>query len=127
MKTSQSNIPMTNQLNKWSGEFGDEYVKRNEFADWKMDPGTKAFRRIVDGLQFESVLEVGSNIGLNLLFINTLFEGHVKLYAVEPNRKGFQQLVSQTDRIRLENALNFDELKLPLHDSLKDFFRCSER
>ena len=44
-----------------------------------MGPGVEAFRRILGGLDIESVLEVGSNIVLNLLFINELFKGSVKL------------------------------------------------
>lgn len=118
--TVKNSICDTQQLKNWTGNFGDEYVKRNDYEDWKIELGTKAFRRIVDGLQFESVLEVGSNIGLNLIFINTLFEGHVKLYAVEPNRKAFQQLVSQTDWLKLENAWNCDASRLPLPDSSID-------
>lgn len=107
------------QLEAWAGQFGDEYVDRNDYADWKMGPGTEAFRRILGGLDIESVLEVGSNIGLNLLFINALFESGVKLYAVEPNRKAFNRLVSQT-RMKLEKAWNCDAFHLPLADSSID-------
>jgi pseudaminic acid biosynthesis-associated methylase len=120
MKNSESNTRIPGQLKEWSGHFGDEYVKRNDYADWKMEPGTKAFRQIIGGLKIESVLEVGSNIGLNLIFINALFEGNVKLYAVEPNRKAFGQLVSQAERLRLENAWNCDAFQLPLADSSID-------
>jgi len=107
------------QLEAWTGQFGDEYMDRNEYADWKMVPGVEAFRRILGGLEIESVLEVGSNIGLNLLFINELFKGSAKLYAVEPNRKAFDTLVSQT-RMKLEKAWNCDAFQLPLADSSID-------
>lgn len=112
-------IQLTAQLKKWCGHFGDEYVNRNDYADWKMEQGVEAFRRILGGLKFASVLEVGSNIGLNLLFINALFEANVKLYAVEPNRKAFDRLISQTS-MRLEQAWDCDAFQLPLADSSID-------
>ena len=118
-ESGNSGVAMTPQLKAWTDQFGDEYVNRNEYADWKMEPGVEAFRRILGGLDIESVLEVGSNIGLNLLFINALFNGGVKLYAVEPNRKAFDRLVSQT-RMRLEKAWNCDAFQLPLADSSID-------
>jgi pseudaminic acid biosynthesis-associated methylase len=109
----------TPQIEAWAGQFGNEYVDRNEYADWKMDPGTKAFRRILGGLKIQSVLEVGSSIGLNLLFINKVFSGDIKFYAVEPNRKAFDKLTSEK-RIRLEKAWNCDGFQLPLADSSVD-------
>lgn len=86
--------PTTYQTKIWCGEFGDDYLNRNEYSDDKMVQGIEAFRRILGGLEIESVLEVGSNIGLNLHFINALFVDSVKLYAVEPNCKAFGRLVS---------------------------------
>ncbi len=109
----------THQIKAWAGQFGDEYVDRNEYADWKMGPGTEAFRRILGGLKMQSVLEVGSSIGLNLLFINEVLKGSIKLYAVEPNRKAFDELMSQK-RVRLEKAWNCDGFQLPLDDSSVD-------
>ena len=117
--SGNSGVAPTFQLEAWTGQFGNEYVDRNEYADWKMGPGTEAFRRILGGLDIESVLEVGSNIGLNLLFINALFKGDVKLYAVEPSRKAFDRLVSQT-LMKLEEAWNCDAFQLPLADSSID-------
>jgi pseudaminic acid biosynthesis-associated methylase len=103
----------TYQLEEWTGEFGDEYVNRNDYSEWKMEAGTVAFRRIFEGVEIDSVLEIGSSIGLNLLFINEVFEGNIRLYAVEPNRKAFEKLVSQR-RIKLEQAWNCDAFQLPL-------------
>jgi len=118
-KSEERGVVPPPQLEAWSGPFGDAYVDRNAYADWKMEPGTKAFRRIIGGLDIKSVLEVGSSIGLNLLFINELFKGNLKLYAVEPNRKAFDTLVSQT-LMRLEKAWNCDAFQLPLADSSID-------
>lgn len=118
-KSENSNLKPTPQLEEWTGHFGDEYVERNDYAAWKMGPGTEAFRRILGRLNIQSALEIGSNIGLNLLFINEVFKGNVKLYAVEPNRKAFDELISQK-RIRLEKAWNCDGFHLPLADSSVD-------
>ena len=84
-----------------------------------MGPGTEAFRRILGGLDLASVIDVGSNIGINLIFINKLFEGRIKLYAVEPNRKAYDRLVSQP-HIQLDGVWNCDAFKLPLPDSSID-------
>jgi len=117
--STDSGAEPSSQLEAWTGGFGDEYVNRNDYADWKMEQGTEAFRRVLGGLNIESALEVGSNIGLNLLFINALFKGSVTLYAVEPNRKVFDGLVSQT-RVKLEKVWNCDASHLPLADSSID-------
>lgn len=104
------------QLEAWTGQFGNEYIDRNEYADWKLEPGKEAFKRILDDLKIKSILEVGSNIGLNLIYIDALFNKSVKLYAVEPNRKAFDQLILQKN-IRLEKAWNCDGFHIPVDDS----------
>jgi ubiquinone/menaquinone biosynthesis C-methylase UbiE len=66
-------------------------------------------------LNIESVLDVGSSIGLNLHFIDAIFEGRLKLYAVDPNRKAFDRLLSLR-RIKITKAWNCDVFRLPLPD-----------
>jgi len=117
--SQNSDIEAPPQLKAWTGQFGDEYLDRNDYADWKIEPGKKAFRRMLDGLHIGSILEVGSNIGLNLLFIDTLFKSAVKLYAVEPNSEAFDRLISQT-HFRLAKAWNCDAFQLPLGDASVD-------
>jgi len=112
-RQEQNDAAPNRQLDAWTGQFGDEYV------DWKMASGKKAFKRILGRLYIRSALEVGSNIGLNLVFINALFNSSIKLYAVEPNRKAFDELTSQK-RIKLEKAWNCDGFHLPLADSSVD-------
>lgn len=108
----------TAQLGEWASGFGNDYVERNDFAEWKLGPGSEAFRRMIGNLALDSILEVGSNIGLNLLFINTLFNGQVKLHAVEPNKKAYDRLVSH--KINLVKAWNCDGFKIPLPDASVD-------
>ena len=109
----------TNQLQAWQGCLGDEYVERNDYAEWKIGPGVEAFRRILGRLKIKSVLEIGSNIGLNLIYIDKLFRGDVELYAVEPNQRAFNKLLSQT-QIKIRSAWNCDAFQLPLADSSMD-------
>jgi len=118
--SQNSDLEVTPQLEAWAGTFGDEYMDRNDYADWKIALGAEAFRRILYGLEIELVLEVGSNIGLNLLFINELFKGKIKLYAVEPNRKAFGRLLSCKDQLNLEKAWNCGAFQLPLDDASVD-------
>lgn len=115
--TQQKRV-QTGQLGEWASQFGNDYVERNDFAEWKMKPGVEAFRRMIGGLQLTSILEVGSNIGLNLIFIDALFNGQVNLHAVEPNEKAYARLL--TNKINLVKAWNCDGFHLPLPDSSVD-------
>ncbi|MFH1019055.1 MAG: pseudaminic acid biosynthesis-associated methylase [Pseudomonadota bacterium] len=109
----------TPQLSAWTGDFGDQYVNRNNFAEWKLDLGVEAFRRMIGSLQLVSVLEVGSNIGLNLLYIEKLFGGTVGLHAVEPNQKAFGRLCNENP-VKLKNAWNCTAFEIPLPDASVD-------
>lgn len=114
----------TDPLEFWKDSFGDAYTDRNEYADWKVEDGVQVFQRILAGLKIESVLEVGSNIGINLLALDRLFHGQIRLYAVEPNQKAFNLL---TDNLQGKpaRAWNCDASKLPLADAAVDLaFTC---
>lgn len=55
----------TNRLERlWAGEFGDAYVRRNFDAGANRRPFWDAIRRL---WPFDSVLEVGCNVGANLV------------------------------------------------------------
>lgn len=118
MSTSQGS-KKTSQLEKWTSDFGDEYAERNAFEEWRMLPGTEAFRRMMSGREVDSVLEVGCSVGLNLIFIHTLFAGRVKLYGVEPNPKAYQTLLRQP-QIKLAGSWNCDAFSLPMADASVD-------
>lgn len=78
----------TGQLNARRGSFGNDYMSRNDYDDWKLELGVLVFDRML-GRRYpvRSVLEVGSNIGLNLWFLNELWREGVDFYAVELVRK----------------------------------------
>ena len=107
------------QLATWTGRFGSDYIERNRYEAWKLGPGTEAFRRMTGALNVQSILEVGANIGLNLLFLRNLFGERVKLHAVEPNKKAFTILTSNRE-LTLESALNCSGFDIPLPDSSID-------
>lgn len=107
------------QIEEWIGNLGDEYIERNEFAAWKIPYGVKAFRRILNGLDIKSILEVGSNIGLNLHYISQIIKRDLQAYAVEPNKKAYKRLISNKS-LKLENAWNCDAFNLPINDSSID-------
>ena len=109
----------TSQLTKWTSDFGDEYAERNAFEEWRTAPGAEVFRRMLSGREVGSVLEVGCNVGLNLIFINALFAGRVQLYGVEPNLKAYQTLLSQP-QMQLAGAWNCDAFSLPMADASVD-------
>jgi len=110
---------VTYQLKKWLGAFGDAYVQRNQFEEWKMKLGVAAFRQMIGGIEIQSVLEVGSNIGLNLVFIDEVKAGKVDLHAIEPNKKAYDILISQ-EQVNLKDARNCTVFDIPYADSSID-------
>src|SRR5688572_923943 len=85
----------TEQEMFWAGNFGDEYVGRNQGQD-----GTGAnlglFSRILKATHsVRSAIEFGANIGLNLQALRMLIPG-IELSAIEIN--GYA--VSQMEKLR---------------------------
>jgi pseudaminic acid biosynthesis-associated methylase len=111
------------QLEHWiNPEYGHEYIERNNFAPWKLKLGVRGFRRILKGLEFQSLLEVGSNIGLNLWFISEWAKKRKQeklLYAVEPYPEAYGILTSQ-DKFKWAGAFNESGYKLPFEDNSMD-------
>ena len=115
---------MNKQLQTWEGAFGDAYMDRNDDAEWKLPLGIEGFRRMIGGLCPDSILEVGSNIGLNLMYIDRLFNQTVPLYAVEPNTKAFARLTSHPT-LTLADAWNCSGFDMPLADASMDLVLTS--
>ena len=109
----------TYQLKKWMGSLGNDYIERNPYEEWKIELGKKAFRRIIKDREVDSILEVGSNIGLNLIYLSEVMKKKVDLFAVEPNRKAFSILISNK-KIRLKKAWNVSAFELPMENSSID-------
>jgi pseudaminic acid biosynthesis-associated methylase len=75
----------------WSGEFGNDYVERNRLK--KFLPGRLAlFSKILaHASSVDSVIEFGSNIGLNMHALSKLLP-NAELSAIEINEKAVSEL-----------------------------------
>lgn len=86
----------TEQERFWAGEFGDEYMARNQGV--KLLAGnTSFFAKILARTgSIKSVIEFGANIGLNLRAIKNLLPD-AELSAIEINRKASEVLENLGD------------------------------
>lgn len=102
----------TEQETFWEGDFGRQYVDRNRGEKW-IASNTALFSRILSCTHSVSrVLELGSNIGLNLVAIGRLLPDAC-LSAVEINEKASQELTANlTDvDLHLTSILDFKPTK----------------
>lgn len=99
----------TEQEAFWAGNFGDEYASRNSGENW-IASNTALFSRILSNTHaIESVIELGSNIGLNLRAIRNLLP-NVDLSAVEINEKAALQLrdAGFVSEVHQQSLIEFD-------------------
>ncbi|WP_410498794.1 pseudaminic acid biosynthesis-associated methylase [Chitinibacter sp. S2-10] len=76
--------PLTEQEQFWQGEFGDEYVSRNQGDDW-VASNIAFFSEVLRSCSnVSSILELGTNRGLNLHALHTLLPD-ADLHGVELN------------------------------------------
>lgn len=81
----------TEQERFWAGEFGDDYVDRNQGPD-VVASNVAFFSRILMRTEnVKSAIEFGANIGLNLLALRAL-KPDIALAAIEINSKAVQSL-----------------------------------
>ncbi len=98
----------TSQEEFWEGSFGDEYIDRNQSSQL-IASNISLFSNVIrrsSGIQ--SIIEFGSNIGLNLVALNQLLP-HVELSAVEINEKAINIL------------RKWNKVKKIYHQSILDF------
>ena len=110
------NSQLTSQLKEWTGEFGREYTERNFFtpeevdALWARNYGftrSELNRRFLEGIPKEArVLEVGCNIGNQLLLLQRL--GFKNLYGIEVQSDALERARSRTESITLSQGTAFD-------------------
>lgn len=100
----------TEQEEFWAGEFGDSYINRNN-SDLLVAANIKMF---VDGLRaagpIRDVIEFGSNIGLNLRALRTLYPGQEQ-YAIEinPNAATILGEAIGKDHVYNQSLLDFSQ------------------
>ncbi|WNK01374.1 methyltransferase domain-containing protein [Thalassospiraceae bacterium LMO-JJ14] len=80
-------------LNVWRGNFGNNYIARNSATPQKIQDRQHMWQRILSCVpELNSILEVGSNIGLNLRALKSLTTA--TLTAVEPSAEARKILVA---------------------------------
>ena len=102
----------TDQEMFWAGEFGDDYSDRNIGINW-VASNTAFFSKILNRTHdIQSVIEFGSNIGLNLKALKNLLP-RAKYSAIEINKNAVDRLkeLNLIDDIYHQSILDFT----PLH------------
>lgn len=122
MTDSRQNSP---QIYAWRGEFGNEYIKRNEATDDAIAIRTSMWTRILQSLADDPprcFVEIGANIGLNLRALHALTSA--RLIAIEPNANARKKLV-QDLVVPKEDIYDGHTASIPLPDNEADFaFTC---
>jgi pseudaminic acid biosynthesis-associated methylase len=81
----------TEQEAFWAGEFGTEYIRRNQ-GDSLLASNLDFFAKALRGTRgISSCIEFGANIGMNLKALNLLHPG-IDVHAIEINAEAAQQL-----------------------------------
>jgi spore coat polysaccharide biosynthesis protein SpsF len=104
----------------WRGAFGDEYADRNPADPARLAQMTRHWSKVLrctEGEPPQSILEVGPNVGLNLRALARVTIA--ELWAVEPNAKARQVLVSE-GVIADERVLDGVAAKIDLPDGAVD-------
>lgn len=72
----------------WAGKFGDEYYKRNNLSEKELSISLRSWSVITRWMEHKplSILEIGCNIGINLMGLSYLFPD-AKLDGIEINRE----------------------------------------
>lgn len=102
----------TEQLKIWKSEFGDRYTDRNAH-----DPESRitAFKKMITDLNIKRILEVGSNMGNNLITLSKI--GDYELIGIEPNKYAIKNGRSRSDSISIIEGTGF---AVPFVDSYFD-------
>jgi pseudaminic acid biosynthesis-associated methylase len=100
--------PDTAQLALWRSEFGRTYTDRN---DREKPERVEAWRRLLGGITPERVLEVGCNVGWNLVYLDRL--GISELYGIEPQLEAVERARARRPDLGVLLGTAFD---LPFRD-----------
>jgi pseudaminic acid biosynthesis-associated methylase len=98
----------TEQEKFWAGEFGNDYSRRNQGANW-VASNTHLFSKIFTHAgKIQSIIEFGSNIGLNLKALKNLYP-EAELSAIEINKEAVKELnsISGIKNVYTQSILDF--------------------
>lgn len=97
----------TEQEEFWAGEFGNEYISRNE-GSHALATNLNFFSKALKNVKLpKTLIEFGANIGINLQAIKLLYPD-IKLHGIEINTKAAEILKSQIGNINVSNCSIFD-------------------
>ncbi len=97
----------TEQESFWAGEFGNEYIARNQ-GDASIASNTALFSKILKSTNsISTIIEFGANIGLNLKAIKRLLP-EIELSAIEINEKAVAQLREEIKNINVYHSSILD-------------------
>jgi pseudaminic acid biosynthesis-associated methylase len=118
-------VVSSKQVKAWSSEFGDEYTDRNLMTTQDMDAmylkqyrtsRTELNNLFIGHLNRDiKILEVGSNIGLQLVFLQNI--GFKNLYGIEINKYAVELSKSKTKDI---NIIQGNALDIPFKNNYFD-------
>jgi pseudaminic acid biosynthesis-associated methylase len=100
--------PDTAQLALWRSEFGRAYTDRN---DRDKPARVEAWRQLLRGVALERVLEIGCNVGWNLVYLDRL--GIPELYGIEPQLDAVERARGRRPDLNVLLGTAFD---LPFRD-----------
>jgi pseudaminic acid biosynthesis-associated methylase len=115
---------MTEQMEEWTGKFGEEYTDRNMMSPDEFDKllhsrigfsRTEQIDEFLSDLKLNNILEVGSNVGNQLLLLQK--KGFKNLYGIELNRYAVEKAKERTKGIDIIQGSAFD---IPFKDAYFD-------
>lgn len=114
------------QIQFWRGDFGDAYTERNRQTEESLASRTRLFRRVLRVARLgvgARVLEVGTNIGMNLVALARL--APLSLFGIDPNRTALT-LLAQDPALRSRARVAMAQVeRLPFADASMDLvFTC---
>jgi len=110
-------------LRSWQGSFGESYIQRNPPTVEATSDAAAVFRRILDCsgilLEISSVLEVGANVGINLIGLRQVLGQAARLSALEPNPQACEEL-RRNKALGLDEVIESSACRIPLPDAAFD-------
>ena len=102
----------SSQLQLWVSEFGRSYTERNDVAKPER---IISWQRLLEGIAPERAVEVGCNVGWNLVYLERL--GVRELYGIEPQPSAVERARHRRPAF---NVLHGTAFELPFRDRYFD-------
>lgn len=123
----RKNKTVTDQMKKWGSSFGQRYTERNPKTSKDTDDmykntivgltRTQLNREFLSGLKIDKILEVGSNVGAQLLVLSDM--GYKNLYGIDL-QEGAVDLAKSNTKGRDINIIKASAFDIPFKDGYFD-------